>query len=101
MEARPIAADESTVPARTCIRGIAYAYAAESRSVRELAASGVLESEPEVLERFGFGRVNVAVEESPYELAHAAAAQLLDEQQVDPATVGLLIYGGTPSAMAA
>ena len=100
MEARLIAADESIVSDRACIRGIAYAYAAASRSVRELAASGALESDPEVLEGFGFGRVNVAVDESPYELAHAAASQLLDEQQVDPATIGLLIYGGTPSALA-
>src|SRR5215218_9388679 len=71
-----------------------------SRTVRELAAAGALESDPALLERFGFGRVHVAVDESPYELAHAAAARLLGEQGVDPATVGLLVYGGTPSAMA-
>ncbi|MEO6527483.1 MAG: 3-oxoacyl-[acyl-carrier-protein] synthase III C-terminal domain-containing protein [Gemmatimonadaceae bacterium] len=84
----------------TCIRGIAYTYAAESRSVGELAASGALTSDPEMLERFGFGRVNVAVEESPYELACSAATRLLAEQNVDPSSVGLLIYGGTPSTMA-
>jgi hypothetical protein len=53
-----------------------------------------------VLEGFGFERVNVAVEESPYALAHEAASRLLDEQQVDPASIGLLVCGGTPSAMA-
>jgi 3-oxoacyl-[acyl-carrier-protein] synthase III len=83
-----------------CIRGIAYTYAAESRTIAELGARGALASEPELLERFGFGRVNVAVEESPYELASCAAATLLAEHDVDPASVGLLIYGGTPSAMA-
>src|SRR4051812_18520777 len=83
-----------------CIRGIAYVYATESRSVRELAARGMLESEPSVLEGFGFDRVHVAVEESPYALAHEAAARLLDEQRVDPGSVGLLVCGGTPSAMA-
>jgi 3-oxoacyl-[acyl-carrier-protein] synthase III len=83
-----------------CIRGIAYAYASESRSVRELAASGTLESEPAVLEGFGFERVHVAVEESPYALAHESATRLLDEQQVVPASIGLLVCGGTPSVMA-
>jgi 3-oxoacyl-[acyl-carrier-protein] synthase-3 len=83
-----------------CIRGIAYAYATESRSVRELAACGTLESEPSVLEGFGFERVHVAVEESPYALAHEAASRLLDEQRIAPESVGLLVSGGTPSAMA-
>jgi len=82
------------------IRGIAYAYAAEQRTVRELAARGDLESDPAVLERFGFDRVHVAVAESPYEMARTAACTLLTEQGVDPASVGLLVYGGTPSAMA-
>jgi 3-oxoacyl-[acyl-carrier-protein] synthase III len=84
----------------TYIRGIAYTYAAESRTVCELGASGALASEPELLERFGFGSVNVAVEESPYELACCAASRLLAEHAVDPSSVGLLIYGGTPSTMA-
>jgi 3-oxoacyl-[acyl-carrier-protein] synthase-3 len=83
-----------------CIRGIAYAYATESCSVRELAMRGALESEPAVLEGFGFERVHVAVEESPYALAHAAASRLLDEQRIEPASIGLLVCGGTPSAMA-
>jgi 3-oxoacyl-[acyl-carrier-protein] synthase-3 len=83
-----------------CIRGIAYTYATESRSVRELAAFGTLESEPAVLEGFGFDRVHVAIDESPYALAHEAASRLLDEQQIEPASIGLLVCGGTPSAMA-
>ena len=83
-----------------CIRGIAYVYAAESRSVRELAACGTLESEPAVLEGFGFDRVHVAVAESPYALAREAASRLLDEQRVAPSSIGLLVCGGTPSAMA-
>jgi 3-oxoacyl-[acyl-carrier-protein] synthase III len=82
------------------IRGIAYAFASESRSVRELAAAGALESEPEVLERFGFERVHVAETECPYALAHDAASRLLAEQEVDPSSVGLLVYGGAPSALA-
>jgi 3-oxoacyl-[acyl-carrier-protein] synthase III len=82
------------------IRGIAYAYAAERRSVRELADRGDLESEPAMLERFGFAHVHVAVAESPYEMARTAACRLLADEGVDPASVGLLVYGGTPSSMA-
>ena len=82
------------------LAGVAYAFADASRSVRELAAAGALESDAGLLERFGFDRVQVAVDESPYALARDAAARLLDEQRVDPASVGLLVYGGTPSAMA-
>ena len=93
-------ATDRRVTTACCLRGIAYSYAAESRSVRELAAAGALESEPEMLERFGFDRVHVATDESPYDLALSAASRLLAEQSVDPSTVELLVYGGTPSAMA-
>jgi 3-oxoacyl-[acyl-carrier-protein] synthase-3 len=82
------------------ISGIAYALPAASRTVQELAAAGLLQSEPDVLERFGFARVHVAVEERPYELARQAATRLLEELGVDPASVGLLIYSG-PSHEAA
>jgi len=81
------------------IAGIAYALPAESRSVRELAAAGQLQTQPEVLERFGFDRVHVATAESPYELAARAATQLIEEQHVDPASVGLLIYSGPPGVL--
>ncbi|HEU5262415.1 MAG TPA: 3-oxoacyl-[acyl-carrier-protein] synthase III C-terminal domain-containing protein [Gemmatimonadales bacterium] len=81
------------------IAGIAYALPAESRSVRELAEAGQLQTKPEVLERFGFDRVHVATEESPYELAARAASELLEEQHVDPASVGLLTYSGPPGTL--
>ena len=84
----------------TGIRAVSYALPAATLTVRELAASGALESEAPVLERFGFQRVHVAVEESPYELARVAAARLLAAERIDPATVGLLVYGGPPSAIA-
>ena len=100
MDARRSAIDGKPGAVGACIRGIAYTFASASRSVRELAASGALESDPAVLEAFGFDRVHVAIEESPYDLALAAATRLLDEQQTDPATVDLLVYAGTPSAMA-
>ena len=100
MDARRLVIDGKRSAPGACIRGIAYEYASASRSVRDLAASGSLESDPATLEAFGFDRVHVAVEETPYDLALTAAARLLDEQRTDPATVGLLVYAGTPSAMA-
>ena len=65
----------------TRIRAIAYALPAARRTVRELAAAGALTSDPGVLERFGFQHVHVAVEESPYELARAAAERLLERSE--------------------
>lgn len=84
-------------PGAPCIAGIAYAFPRARRSVRELAAAGLLRSEPEVLERFGFAQVHVAERESPFDLALAAAERLLREWAVDPASVGLLVWGGAPS----
>jgi 3-oxoacyl-[acyl-carrier-protein] synthase-3 len=63
----------------------------------ELATLGQLKSEPELLERFGFSHVHIADDESPYDLALAAARQLLDEQAVAPESVDALIYCGTPT----
>src|SRR5947199_353504 len=75
---------------RPGITAIAYALPACSRSVRELGAAGQLQTDPEVLENFGFGRVHIAVAESPYELAYRAAARLLEEQAVDAACAALV-----------
>jgi 3-oxoacyl-[acyl-carrier-protein] synthase-3 len=88
------------VSAATGIRAISYALPAATRTVRELAAAGALESEAAVLERFGFERVHVAVEESPYELARVAAERLLAVEGIDAGSVGLLVYGGPPGPIA-
>lgn len=94
----PAAADKtSMLPG---IAAITYAFPATTRSVRELAAAGLLHSEAEVMERFGFDRVRVAVEESPYALVSEAASRLLSEHDVDPASIGLLVYGGAPGRAA-
>ena len=76
------------------IAAIAYAFPAESRSVRELAAAGLLESEAGMLERHGFAQVHVAVTETPYELATRAAAQLLARNAIDPGSIDVLICCG-------
>lgn len=83
-----------------CIGGIAYAFPRASRTVHELAAAGAVQSEPELLERFGFRQVHVADGETPYELALSAAGRLLRERELDPAGVGLLVYGGAPGTAA-
>jgi 3-oxoacyl-[acyl-carrier-protein] synthase-3 len=89
------------IPKQTgpAIAGISYAFPAGSRSVAELGEEAQLTSSAETLESFGFGRVHVADVESPYELALTAAREVLAESAVDPATIGLLIYGGTPGSM--
>jgi 3-oxoacyl-[acyl-carrier-protein] synthase-3 len=76
------------------IAAIDYALPAASASVRELAQRGKLESEPQLLERFGFQRVHTARDETPYELALTAAARVLDGAGVEPAEVGLLVHCG-------
>ena len=72
----------------------AYALPAASASVAELAVRGALNSDPALLERFGFERVHTATHESPYELACAAAADVLARAETDPASIDLLVYGG-------
>jgi len=85
---------------RPGVCAVTYVVAEHARSVRELAASGALESTPDLLERFGFDRVPVAVDESPYDLALKAASALMSDHDVDPATIDALIYCGAPSAIA-
>jgi 3-oxoacyl-[acyl-carrier-protein] synthase III len=81
---------------RGSIAGVSYAFPAASRTVAQLGAAGLLESEPELLRSFGFGSVHVAEGESPYELALDAARSLLEETGIDPEEVGLLVYCGAP-----
>jgi len=80
------------------IRGISYALPAARRTLSELEILGKLQSEPELLEEFGFAEVCVAEEETPYSLALQGARSLLEEQRVQPETIDTLIYCGTPSA---
>ena len=82
------------------IAAVSYAVPARSSSVRELAAAGSLESDPGMLERFGFDRVRVAVDETPYDLACTAARSLLREHDIDPRSIDALFYGGAPGSIA-
>lgn len=76
------------------ISAIRYAFPARSATLAELHAAGQLTSPPELLSSFGFERVHVAELESPYALALAAARRLLEEEAIDPASIGLIVYGG-------
>ena len=84
-------------PSSPCIARVAYAFPAASRSVRELEAADLLESDVATLERFGFSRVHVAVAETPYDLALRAASALLADEGVATESIGLLLYGGAPA----
>src|SRR5688500_13825708 len=81
------------------LAGISYAFPTGSRTLAELAGEAQLSSSAETLESFGFGSVHVAETETPYELALTAARQVLAETAVDPESIGLIIYGGTPGSM--
>lgn len=87
-------------PGRPVIAGISYVFPAVTRTVRQLAGDSMLESSADTLEAFGFSNVHVGTSESPYELAREAVMRLLVDKGVDPDSVGLLIYGGTPGTMA-
>lgn len=82
------------------ITAISYAFPDGQKTVAELAEEGLIETDAEVLERFGFGVVHVSDRESPFELAESAARRLLDEHAIDPLSVDLLIYAGPPGQTA-
>lgn len=82
------------------IGGISYVFPAGSCTVADLACLSQLESSANTMEAFGFSNVHVGTTESPYELARDAVAKLLADTDVDPASVDLLIYSGTPGTMA-
>jgi 3-oxoacyl-[acyl-carrier-protein] synthase-3 len=86
--------------ANPVIAGISYVFPACSRTVRQLAGESMLESSAETLEAFGFSNVHVGTFEAPYDLARDAVSRLLADKGIEPDTVGLLIYGGTPGTMA-
>jgi len=90
---------ESNGQGTPAIAGISYVFPERSRTVGELAGDRQLNSSAATMESFGFGKVHVAVTETPYELALAASTRLLDESRVDRDSIGLLIYGGTPGSM--
>src|SRR5918999_1615495 len=84
----------------TAIGAIRYEFPAATRCVRDLAGGGRVTSPPDTLESLGFDRVRVAVHESAYLLAKRASTALIEENAIDPASIGLLVYGGAPGGLA-
>jgi 3-oxoacyl-[acyl-carrier-protein] synthase III len=76
------------------ITGVAYTLGQRAVSVRELSEAGQLTSPPGLLEEFGFRTVRVAGAHTPYELALDACRRLLEQDAVDPESVGALLWGG-------
>jgi 3-oxoacyl-[acyl-carrier-protein] synthase-3 len=64
-----------------------------TRTLEALRREGKLTSDPKTLRSFGFGRVHVAEDETPASLARSAAAALLEEGEIDPASVDRLFVG--------
>lgn len=81
-------------PAAPSIAAISYVLPDHAQTVRELGEAGLLKSPPELLEGFGFRTVRVARTETPYDMALRAARALLEEEDVDPESIGLLIHCG-------
>jgi 3-oxoacyl-[acyl-carrier-protein] synthase-3 len=76
------------------VSAIAYAFPDHAPTVRELHAEGLIRSDPGLLEDFGFHKVRVARRETPYSLALEAATELMERYDIDPESIGLLVYGG-------
>lgn len=77
-----------------CIAAISYALPEHAPTVRDLEEAGLLHSNSELLEGFGFRTVRVARTETPYTLARHAARDLLERHDVDPESIGVLIHCG-------
>jgi 3-oxoacyl-[acyl-carrier-protein] synthase III len=91
-----VAAAEACVSAAAAVglAAMAYALPATSLSVRELGARGLLQSDPVLLEAFGFDRVYTAEGETPFGLALRAGADALARSGVAAADVDLLVWAG-------
>jgi 3-oxoacyl-[acyl-carrier-protein] synthase-3 len=78
------------------ISAIEYVLPSERHSLLELADAGLLTSTPEQLKSFGFESCYISTV-SADELALRAATQLMENHQVAPESIDLLLYAGTIS----
>ncbi|HSJ23405.1 MAG TPA: 3-oxoacyl-[acyl-carrier-protein] synthase III C-terminal domain-containing protein [Longimicrobiales bacterium] len=76
------------------LTGIGYSLPRTSSSVQQLAGDGLLQSDPALLESFGFDRVFTARSETPYGLACRAALDVLRQTGTEPQDIQLLVYTG-------
>jgi 3-oxoacyl-[acyl-carrier-protein] synthase III len=76
------------------LSAFAYHLPATSLHLHQLAESGLLAGDVGTLEAFGFGNVRIATDESHVDMAVEAARRVLDEAEIDPGDVGLVLYAG-------
>jgi 3-oxoacyl-[acyl-carrier-protein] synthase-3 len=83
------------------IPALAYQLPETVRTIEELDREGKLESPVAHLRDFGFDRVWIEESGDHMRLAHGAVARLLDETELDPGEVDVVIHSGsiTPSGM--
>jgi 3-oxoacyl-[acyl-carrier-protein] synthase III len=82
------------------IEEVATYLPAESASLEELQDRGMLNGSVATLRSFGFDRVHLAGDESNVDMAICAARKLLDETEMDPDSIGLILYATALSSSA-
>jgi 3-oxoacyl-[acyl-carrier-protein] synthase III len=82
------------------IEEVARYLPAESASLEELQDRGMLNGSVATLRSFGFDRVHLAGDESNVDMAICAARKLLDETEMDPDSIGLILYATALSSSA-
>jgi|SRR5688572_2821517 len=75
------------------ISAITYALPERTMNLEALHERGLLESPVDVLAQFGFGSIHVS-DRPADELALSALRRLLDEANIDPGSVDVLLYAG-------
>jgi 3-oxoacyl-[acyl-carrier-protein] synthase-3 len=80
------------------IRALSYRLGSGTQTLEDLAERQLLSSPPDVLRSFGFDRVRIAEsEEERRDLARLATADLLEQNDIDPLDVDVVIlFGGLP-----
>ena len=64
----------------------------QTATVDELLRDGLLTGSAETLKAFGFSRVHLAGSETNVEMALAAATRLLEENEIDRDSIGMILY---------
>jgi 3-oxoacyl-[acyl-carrier-protein] synthase-3 len=74
------------------IAGASYYLPPTTRSIRELALSGLIAGDAAPLEAFGFSNARVARDETHVDMAIRAARCVLEETDTEPADVDVVLY---------
>jgi 3-oxoacyl-[acyl-carrier-protein] synthase III len=82
------------------IDAVATYLPAETASLAQLSARGLLHGSVETLQSFGFGQVHLASEQSNVEMAVCAAEKLFAENEINRDEIGLILYATALSSSA-